>query len=271
GLTWNKEWLAKAILVCDDERSYWRLKAYAAVYPGLTKIEELLEVAIRLAIPFALYIKRSDVRDFRDLNVSSLDLNTLGALYAPGYVDLPLTWTGVGGGPAAYNQYEARMGPLLARPEAVAFIGHGGVVRFVAEVYEENLVYRFAQGPSLQVSQFDKGEAVLLHRNGEGTFYTTDRVSPSEIYLLLGHIAGANPSADRTLWPTPEVFECESPHMRGYLSLGCHAILDNLRRDIIEFKRYKWRTYSQWKEYFRVGSKRIHEPKVVPKKRDFDE
>jgi hypothetical protein len=59
--------------------------------------------------------------------------------------------------------------------------------------------------------------------------------------------------------------------MRGYLSLGCHAILDNLRRDIIEFKRYKWRTYSQWKEYFRVGSKKIHEPKVVPKKRDFDE
>jgi hypothetical protein len=271
GLVWNQEWLANAVLVCDDERSYWRLKTYAAVFKGFSKFEELLEVAIRMALPFALFIKRSDVRKFSRQEISALDLNTLGALYTPGYVDQPLVWTGARGGPAVYGQYEGRVGSLLGRPEAIAFVPLGGVCRFVAEVYDENIVYRYAQGPSLQVSEFDEGEARQIERLKGSVFYTSDRVSHSEIYLLLGHIAGSSSSADRTLWPTPEVFECESPHMRGYLSESAHAILVNLRHNIIDKKRYKWRTYSQWKEYFRVGSKRIHEPKLIPKKRDFEE
>jgi hypothetical protein len=270
GLTWNQEWLASAILVCDDERTYWRLKAYAAIFKGFTKFEEILEVAIRMAAPFAIYIKRSDVRKFSRRNISPLELKTLGALYAPGYVDLPLVWTGPRGGPAVYGQYEGRVGSLLQRPESVAFVPLGGVCRFVAEVYDERIVYRYAQGPSLQVSEFDEGDAKRIDRYHGSIFYTADRVSNSEIYLLLGHIAGASSNADRTLWPTPEVFECESPHMRGYLSEGSYLILSNLRRDIIERKRYKWRTYSQWKEYFRVGAKRDHEPKSIPEAKDFE-
>jgi hypothetical protein len=270
GLTWNQEWLSRAILVCDDERSYWRLKAYVAVFRGFTKPEELLELSIRMALPFAVYIPCNEVHKFSVQNVSSLDLKTLGALYAPGYVNHPLVWTGPGGGPAVYGQYEGRVGSLLGRPEAVAFVPLGGVCRFVAEVYDRNIVYRYAQGPSLQVSEFDAGESRRIDRRGTSLFYTTDRVSKSEIYLLLGHIAGANSGADRTLWPTPEVFECESPHMRGYLSEGSYRILSNLCRDIIELKRYKWRTYSQWKEYFRVGAKGDHEPKSVPDAKDFE-
>ncbi|KAJ7884924.1 hypothetical protein B0H13DRAFT_1889761 [Mycena leptocephala] len=252
GLKWNKEWLADAILVCDDERSYWHLKAYAAIFKGFTKFEEILEVAIRMALPFAVYIKRSDVHKFSSHNISSLDLKTLGALYTPGYVDLPLVWTGPGGGPAVYSQYEGRVGSLLKCPEAIAFVPIGGVCR-------------------LQVSEFDEGESRKINRFSNSTFYTTDRVSNSEIFLLLGHIAGSDSSGGRTLWPTPEVFECESPHMRGYLSEGSYLILSNLRRDIIDRKRYKWRTYSQWKEYFRVGSKGDHEPKSIPKTKDFVE
>ncbi|KAJ7831278.1 hypothetical protein B0H13DRAFT_2371501 [Mycena leptocephala] len=215
---------------------------------GFTKFEEMLEVAIHMAFPFSVYIRRSDVHKFSRLDVSSLDLKTLGALYAPGYVDLPLVWTGPGGGPAVY----------------------GGVCRFVAEVYDERIVYRYAQGPSLQVSEFDAGESRRINGPSGNIFYTTDRISNSEIYLLLGHIAGMSSSADRTLWPTPEVFECESPHMRGYLSEGSYRILANLRRDIVEQKRYKWCTYSQWKEYFRVGAKGDHEPKSVPSAKDFE-
>ncbi|KAJ7793329.1 hypothetical protein B0H13DRAFT_1675580 [Mycena leptocephala] len=271
GLVWNQEWLANAVLVCDDKRTYWRLKAYAAIFKGFTKFEELLEVAIRMALPFALFIKRSDVRKFCSQEITALDLNTLGALYTPGYVDQPLVWTGAGGGPAVYGQYEGRVGSLLGRPEAVAFVPLGGVCCFIAEVYDENIVYRYARGPSLQVSEFDEGEARRIERLEGDVFYTSDRVSNSEIFLLLGHIAGSSSSADRTLWPTPEVFECESPHMRGYLSEGAYSILTNLRRDILDKKRYKWCTYSQWKEYFHVGSKRIHEPKAIPKKKDFEE
>ncbi|KAJ7917858.1 hypothetical protein B0H13DRAFT_2321929 [Mycena leptocephala] len=269
GLAWNADWLKEAVLVCDDERTYWRLKAYAAVFKGFEKFEDLLEVAIRLALPFAIFIKRSDVPKFSRHDVSSLDLNTLGALYAPGYIDLPLVWSGPGGGPVVYGQYEGRVGALLQRPEAIAFVPLGGVCKFVAEVYDKRIVYRYARGPSLQVSEFDEGEARRIERPDRAAFYTADRVSNSEIYLLLGHIAGSSTNADHTLWPTPEVFECECPHMRGYLSEGAYQILSNLRRDIIERKRYKWRTYSQWKEYFCVSAKRDHEPKSVPGAKDF--
>ncbi|KAJ7835771.1 hypothetical protein B0H13DRAFT_1913431 [Mycena leptocephala] len=261
-LTWNQEWLSCAILICDDNRSYWRLKVYTVVFKGFTKFEELLELAIRLALPFAVYIPRNEVHRFSVPNVSSLDLKTLGALYTPGYVDHLLVWTGLSGGPAIYGQYEGRMGSLLRRPEAVAFVPLGGVCRFVAEVYNGNIIYCYVQGPSLQSRRID--------RHGTSSFYTTDRISNSEIYLLLGHIAGASSSADCMLWPTPEVFECESLHMRGYLSEGSYRILSNLRCDIIELKRYKWCTYSQWKEYFCVGAKGDHEPKSVPGVEDFE-
>ncbi|KAJ6457203.1 hypothetical protein C8R47DRAFT_995798, partial [Mycena vitilis] len=166
-------------------------------------------------------------------------------------------------------QYEANLNNLLGRPQAVAFIGLGGVLRYVAELYEENLVYRFAQGPSLQVTQFDKGEAYLYTRDGEEDFYTTDGVSHSEVGILLGTLPGAHPGQERTLWPSPEVFENESPHMRGYLLEGAYAILENLRKDIFVRKAYRWRTRSQWKEYFRVGCKRVHEPDIIPSDGDF--
>ncbi|KAJ7831172.1 hypothetical protein B0H13DRAFT_1915563 [Mycena leptocephala] len=256
GLVWNREWLSNAVLVCDDKRSYWRLKAYAAVFKGFTKFEEILEIAIRMALPFAIYIRRSDVRLFSDPNVSLLDLKTLSAIYALGYVDLPLVWSGPGGGPAVYGQYEGRVGALLKRPESIAFVPLGGVCRFVSEVYDESIVYRFARGPSLQVTEFDGGEARRIDRFGSSAFYTTDRVWNSKIHLLLGHIAGSDAGNDRTLWPTPEVFD--------------HLILANLHHDIIERKRYKWRTYSQWKEYFRVGSKKEHQPKTIPEAKDFE-
>jgi hypothetical protein len=149
GLAWNKDWLKDAILVCDDDRTYWRLKAYAAIFNGFLNFEEILEVAIRIAAPFAIFIKRSEVRKFHSQNVSPLDLKTLGSLYSPGYVDLPLVWSGPGGGPAVYAQYEGRVGPLLGRPEAVTFVPLGGVCRFVAEVYDPKIVYRYAQGPSV--------------------------------------------------------------------------------------------------------------------------
>ncbi|KAJ7606932.1 hypothetical protein DFH06DRAFT_947808, partial [Mycena polygramma] len=188
--------------------------------------------------------------------------------YQPGFEDLSLTW-GKGGAPAVYVQYEANLNNLLARPEAVAFIAMGGILRYVAELYEENLVYRFAQGPSLQVTQFDKGAAYLYLRGGEEEFYTTDQVSHSEVGILLGVLPGAHPGQLRTLWPTPELFESESPHMRGYLSEGAYAILENIRREIFVSHDPRWRTRAQWREYFRVGCKRIHEPAVVPSDKDF--
>ncbi|KAJ6571913.1 hypothetical protein B0H19DRAFT_1255836 [Mycena capillaripes] len=268
-LNWNQKWLEGAMLVCEDPRSFWRLKMYTAVRQDISKMEDLLEIGIRFGIPFALYIKRKDVQSFSDPNISAHTLNTLAAIYEPGFTDLQLSW-GSGGPVACYVQYEANLHVLLARLEAVAFVCMGSVMRYVANLYNPDIVYRFAHGLSLQVSQFDKGVAHLYNRNGEEEFYTTDRVSPDEIGILLGIMPGNNPGAMRTLWPPPEVFESESLHMCGYLSEGAFAILENLRCNIFEKKKYKWRTKAHWHKYFRVGNRNEHTPAVVPKKKDFE-
>ncbi|KAJ7746690.1 hypothetical protein B0H16DRAFT_1253119, partial [Mycena metata] len=193
---------------------------------------------------------------FKDPNVPALTLRTLGAHYEPGYVDHPLVWT-KNGGDLAYGQYESGLLDLLDRPEAVAFIGMGGVPRFVAERYNPDLVDRFARGPSYQTTQFAKGQMALFFRGSVESFYTRESVSHSEMGMLLGLIAGSNPDSLRTIWPTPAVMKAECAHWNGYLSSGLVRILENIAKDI-DNGIYRWRTYSHWREYFRTGNKGLH-------------
>ncbi|KAF8162494.1 hypothetical protein K438DRAFT_1985135 [Mycena galopus ATCC 62051] len=68
----------------------------------------------------------------------------------------------MGGDKAAYIAYETTLNGFLGRAHAPALISLGGMYRFIGEVYTEDIVQHFARGPSLQVSQFDKGESRLL-------------------------------------------------------------------------------------------------------------
>ncbi|KAJ7084572.1 hypothetical protein B0H15DRAFT_951451 [Mycena belliarum] len=270
GLLWNIEWLSVAVLICDDERSLIRMKTYAACSPGTESITDVMELAIRFGVAFEVYIPASRVRDFaRGKPVDALDQDTLSSLYAPGYRDSLLTF-GIGGA-ALYDQYLGRLNALLRRPHAVAFIYAGGVLRFVAELYNRNLVYRLAEGPSLQLTEHMAGRKRLLQLGSEPEFYVADQVSSSEISLLLGHVGGTKSSNEAWLWPPPEVMESESLHMRGYLSDGAFKILVNIQNDILEKKKFVWRTRADWKEYFRVGQKRMFTPPVIPSKEDFVE
>ncbi|KAJ7099578.1 hypothetical protein B0H15DRAFT_944981 [Mycena belliarum] len=270
GLFWDLTWLSVAVLVCDDERSALRMKAYAACTPGVESITDVMEIAIRFGLPFEIYIPTSRARDFaRGRPVGALDQDTLDALYAPGYRDTLLTFGG--GGAVLYEQYRGLLNALLRRPHAIAFIYAGGVLRFIAEAYDRRLVHRLVEGPSLQVTEHMAGRTRLLRRGSKEEFFVTDRVSNSEVSLLLGHVAGTKATNDTWLWPPPEVMESESLYMRGYLSGGAYRILSNLRDDIMTKKKYIWRTRADWKEYFRNGQRGSFAPAVVPSKPDFDE
>ncbi|KAJ7142939.1 hypothetical protein C8R44DRAFT_726232 [Mycena epipterygia] len=268
GLSWNAEWLENAIIVCHDERNLVRLKAIAVCY-GMGRIEDVLTLALQFGMSFSLYVKMGEVRRFSDHQISALRRRTLASLYTPGYADVPLTY-GLGGA-ALFGQYEGQLFHLLDRPHAVAFIAMGGILRYVASLFNEDLVHRFIQGPSIQVSEHMKGASFLLTKHGEETFYTTDQVSNSEISLLLGHLPHGHPNSEATLWPTPALLESKCPHFRGYISKGAYAIFENLRVDIMVNHKYVWRTRVMWKEYFRVGSYGKYAPKVVPATQDFED
>jgi hypothetical protein len=268
-LQWNYRWLNKAILVCKDERSLIRLKMYAALFQSLTKFEDVLEMGIRFGIPFQLFIPLNEALQFSK-EVTSLVESTLTAMYTPGYVDPPISWS-AGSAEAQYEVYKVRLLSLLSRPHAVAFIPMGGVARYVAELYEGDLVSRFADGPSIQVSKYQKGQMMMVERDGKEVVYTTDQVSHSEVSTLLGRIPGNQPSADTTLWPPQELLESDSAHMRGYISTGAYDLLMYLSHAILREERYVWRTRAEWKNFLHSGSKGKYAPLTVPAKSDFEE
>ncbi|KAJ7094088.1 hypothetical protein C8R44DRAFT_890456 [Mycena epipterygia] len=244
------------------------MKILAICNPGLD-IVGLLTLCVKYGFPFGLYIKTSEVRQFSNRNITSLTRNTLASLYAPGYVDEQLKYSL--GFSSQYNAYKALVGPLLARPEAVAFIAAGGILSYIAQLYDDNLAFRFLRGPSLQVTEYGKDES-LLHTDEYGTemFLTADCVSPSEISQLIGHVPTGNPGTETFLWPHPAVMEEESLHSHGGWTPGCYAILENLKAEIFS-GHAKWRTRRGWITYFHAGNmcKYAPTPGTTPTPKDF--
>ncbi|KAJ7171770.1 hypothetical protein C8R43DRAFT_1120150 [Mycena crocata] len=265
-LQWSLKYLCGAILVCKDERTYWRLKSWAACAEHQVVLEDVLEAAIRCGMAFSWFVEVQDVRKYAELDISDLVRNTVEALYAPGYVDTLLEYGH--GGAALYGRYRVQMGALIPRPNAVAFLGLGGIYSFVALKFDPLLARRFAKGPSMQVTEFLKGET-LLHWDGErDVHYMTDQVTESEKSMLLGHIP-SGPMSETTLWPSNEVLESESLHFRGYISSGCLDMFENLYEDITKKHKFVWRTRAGWKQYFKRGNTGTYAPKVVPSAKDF--
>ncbi|KAK6996415.1 hypothetical protein R3P38DRAFT_3222024 [Favolaschia claudopus] len=265
GVSVNLGWLTNSRLAFKDPRSYWRFKLLAVRNPSVENFEDLMFMAIRHGIPFEIYVLRSDVRKFNDAPIPFLQQSTLSSLYQPGYVDEPLLWNKAGV-MATYTDYLAKLSALLSRPESIAFVRMGGVLRYIAELYNREIVQTFANGPSLQVTHFDKGETKLFD-NDLSEFYTADSVSPSEISLLIGRIPGNDQESETTLWPPPEIFESSTWVVRGYLSARAFKLLESVRKEIFgAVPSLCWRNRGAWNQFFRAP--RFNSTRA--KDRDFD-
>ncbi|KAJ7702718.1 hypothetical protein B0H17DRAFT_871733, partial [Mycena rosella] len=208
---WNVSWMDESILVCWDERSIVRMKIYAACADGVKHIEDVFELAIRFGLPFDIFVDSAEGARFASQELSVLDDATLERIYAPNYADTLLSYGA--GGEELYNQYLGQMNWLLKRPHARAFVAKGGVLSFVATLYNKELIQRFMEGPSLQVTHFGEGKTILLERDGRKRQYTADTIGPREGSLLLGHIPGSA-AKEMWLWPPPSLIEGWSPHWR---------------------------------------------------------
>ncbi|KAJ6501826.1 hypothetical protein DFH09DRAFT_944593, partial [Mycena vulgaris] len=268
---WNREWMDVAIFVFKDPRTHLRMKMIANLRDNAQNIENILNLACRWAMPFQLFIPQSCARAFSASSISDLDSLVLPAMYDLGYHETFMMYGN--GGATAYARYCAIVRDLLGRPNAIAFIFEGGILSILAQVMCQDLIFRFVQGPSIQVSEFSKGETFLQKNppNGESAqFWTTDRVSAEEILLLIGHVPTGHPSSDLSLFPHPTLLEEQSLHFRGMVGMGAHRIIEGLLRDI-DRKKYVWRTASQWAGYLRRNNHGTGAPTYVPEDRDFDE
>ncbi|KAJ7695470.1 hypothetical protein B0H17DRAFT_1198693 [Mycena rosella] len=145
------------------------------------------------------------------------------------------------GGKELYNQYIGQMNWLLQRPHAHAFVFKGGVLSFFATLYNPDLVKRFMEGPSMQVTHYGGRKTILLEKSNSKCHFSADTVGPCEESLLLGHIPGTS-AKEVWLWPPPSFLEGWSPHMQGYHSPSTYAVLKNLRDNIWIRKKFEWRT-----------------------------
>ncbi|KAJ7176695.1 hypothetical protein C8R46DRAFT_1029989 [Mycena filopes] len=263
-LYWALLWIEKSYLVCKDERTLVRMKAIAA-RRGSTDFLEILNLAVRYGLPFGLHMSTSDIREFKALNTPALERLAWNALYAPGYVDTCIAYGK--GGAEAYARYLRIVADVLCRPNAIGFIFAGGILSFIAQLYDPDLFARLRQGPSAAVTEYNRGVVVLASPESK-EFLIGDGVSPNEESLLVGHAATGDPSTESWLWPHPDLLEKESRHARGVWSEGLYQMFENLRDEIQSGGR-EWRTRKEWVSYFRGGNKGKFAPKHVPSKADF--
>ncbi|KAJ6567728.1 hypothetical protein DFH09DRAFT_1469154 [Mycena vulgaris] len=241
---WNIEWLQNSILVCDDFRSS--------------------------EVPFGIYVRQGSARKLGDLQpLTALQLATSASLYSLGYTDTLLEYGS--GGVRLFFRYTSQVGALLSRPHAVAFIAAGGILSFLAQMFDAELLNRFRNGPSAQVTQYQKGHTILRTIGDEEEFYTADQISEDKISILIGHVATGNPATETFLWPHPSLLEEKSYHVQGGAwTTGFHSLLVNLQKTIIEKKIYRWRTTKEWIRYLEVGNRGGFTPEIVPTDQDFN-
>ncbi|KAJ7846459.1 hypothetical protein B0H13DRAFT_2363010 [Mycena leptocephala] len=169
---WNRTWLEKVMLICEDSRTRVRMKTWAACC-GFQDICDMLNMVLCYGAPIALYVNF-----------------TLESLYDIGFVESYLQFGS--GGATCYGRYLAQILALLSCPHAIAFIAAGGILSFITQIYDKELVYRFLEGPSIQVTQFAKGKTCWVNNGEEDEVWSTDQVSEGEISILLGHVVTGN-------------------------------------------------------------------------------
>ncbi|KAJ7140424.1 hypothetical protein C8R46DRAFT_921270 [Mycena filopes] len=262
---WNLDWTDKVILVCEDERTIPRLKAWAACC-GITDKADLLRMAMAYGVPFALYVRQSDVHNLGMVELhDDLLREALKASYSVGFTETPLPHGQ--GGTLLYGQYINQVSALLQRPHAIAFVQAGGILSFLAQMYDTYLIHRYMEGPSFQVREFAKGRTLWV----DGELFTTDQVSEGEISILIGKVSTGKALKDTFLYPHPSWLEAESEHFHGAWTEGAWKFLQNLYKKHTVKKDYEWLTEREWRKRISNANKGAFRPSYVPTDDDFVE
>ncbi|KAF9540352.1 hypothetical protein CPC08DRAFT_650925 [Agrocybe pediades] len=201
---WDRDLLDYGYIIAKEWVAQGPLRIIANTNPSARSIDSVLTEAINQGIPFKIAVKIKDFPLFRNGSPTDLERATAKAMYSPDFQEVSfvkepdVTFA---------RTYLGRLGDLLSRPHARAFIGLGGPYSWVARRYGgQELIQKFMSGPSTQTVDFFRGENDAHYKYPIDLHW--DTVSDAEQALLLGHIppSKTNP-AERWLYPPPNILK----------------------------------------------------------------
>lgn len=259
---WNPFFLQHGVLYVEADAEV-RLRLWANCIDGWDGIGDVLVRAINHGVAFRIGVKPQDLYVFRPKVVTLRDLAT-SVYYETGFVDRPLEYGR--GGLELYGRYRAELLKVLDRPHARAVIAMGGPLAWIAKRYVGGeLIQRYMDGPSIQVSVHQKG---WLDQESF-TYAQADRISAEEENTIYGYVKYGDNEVDKTLWPTAAALRKALGHFRGEWNPICEAayttIFNKLQNGQIELK-----TRSAWVHWLRSPDHGDKKAAFVPSPSDFE-
>ncbi|KAJ6449627.1 hypothetical protein C8R47DRAFT_999131 [Mycena vitilis] len=251
-LRWDTKFLDHAYLLIETPGVEVRLR-YLACASGAESAAEVLDLALSRCLPFKLAIRQSAVDLFRERALSSAERSVALAYFPVGSGEAPLQYGR--GGPEFANEYNRRFLDLMRRPHMRRLASMGGVFGWIAWKTELGLVSDFMKGPSIQVTQFNRGWND--GHQDDPLFVTCDEISFRDQETILGHVRDGQ--TERWVWPTESILLELCDHYSGEMTPDVDACLASIYTEVRKGEAQA-RARSGWDKFFRRANRGALKP-----------
>jgi hypothetical protein len=263
---WNAQLLAIGYLHVPDWRVQVRLRFFANCVPTIRHVHTILSIAIEHRLSFQIAIRTEDFHFFEAGPISHIDQRLVKTMYKSGFSEPQLSYSS----PSAFiNAYLGKVADVLRRPHARAFIGLGGPFSWLAQCWAgDELVARFMEGPSIQVTRHFSGQSDSGEDRCLGIHW--DCVSDQEIEFLFGYIPADKWNPERWLYPPVSILEDECNHWSGEWNVGMEEIFRHITSQVTRNPPMAApKSRRGWIEFLRSYNRGRKAPKFIPTERHF--
>ncbi|KDR67159.1 hypothetical protein GALMADRAFT_80099, partial [Galerina marginata CBS 339.88] len=243
---WNADLLEYGHIVFNGWDDQARMRLAANTIPTMSTMSDVLNYAVNHGLAFNIGVPLRHFDKWTPKQITTLERKGARNYYVTGFIETSLSANlDISSIPA----YLVKLADLLFRPHARAFIGLGGPYSWVARRFGGvELLSLYMSGPSIQVTRHYRGA-----NDSDQILYLGihwDEVSEAEKNILLGYVPSEKGSAERWMFPPPEVLEDRCNHWAGIWNPALEALYNHIASKI-ESKKAKPLSQTEWTKVFR--------------------
>lgn len=247
-LAWNENYIKYGVLFIPARSSEVRLRYWSLQDHSLDK-KTILLMALERHIEFSIEVPRNRIPLFAPPRTEPIS-DAVSIYYEPDYRDERMSPEGTGRD--IVLRYRNLVNGVLSRHHARKLLYKGSLIARIAWQFGgPELVARALQGPSIQVTRFNRGYTRLA------TDTCDEMIAKYEEDILLGRFATpatGEKRAERSLWPAPHQFE-KINQWDGEWNPMCEAFFDSIFQEIRD-ENPRPRTPGEWEQYIRTNNRR---------------